>query len=74
LTQKFDFWCREGRIVCDDADLLVSQFLGMTRGVVYPRIVFDVSYRVDRSVARDIANQATSVLLHGVELRRGVAG
>ncbi len=73
LTQKFEFWCREGHIVCADTDLLVSQFLGMTRGVVYPRIVFDPSFRVDRSVARVIANQATSVLLHGVEQGHGVA-
>ena len=66
LVRRFEFWARGGKISCSDPEILASQFLGMTRGVVYPRIIFDPDFVIDDAVAKEIATQATNVLLHGV--------
>lgn len=70
LEAKFDTWRLRGEFAVADSGLLARQFLAMLRGPVYPTIMLDPAFTVDRGEAQKVVDQAIGVLLNGVSINR----
>lgn len=70
LEAKFDTWRSHGEFVFADSGLLARQFLAMLRGSVYPTIMHDPAFTIDRGEAQKMVDQTIGVLLYGVAIEQ----